>query len=85
MLIAEQLKPLRAACAVAATGSTVAAALALHVSQSSVVRAVQALELSLGQSLFERVGRGMRTTPAGAGLVQRGTRALEHLAAAGRR
>lgn len=85
MLIAEQLKPLRAACAVAATGSTVAAALALHVSQSSVVRAVQALEAGLGQTLFERVGRGMRTTPAGAGLVRRGARALAHLAAAGRR
>lgn len=84
MLIAEQLKPLRAACAVAATGSTVAAAQALHVSQSSVVRAVQALEAGLGQTLFERVGRGMRPTAAGAGLVRRGARALAHLAAAGR-
>ncbi len=84
MLIAEQLKPLRAACAVAATGSTVAAALALHVSQSSVTRAVQVLEASLGRPLFERVDRGMRLTAAGVGLVRRGTRALEHLAAAGR-
>ncbi len=84
MSIAEQLKPLRAACAVAATGSTVAAALALHVSQSSVTRAVQVLEASLGRPLFERMDRGMRLTAAGAGLVRRGTRALEHLAAAGK-
>lgn len=79
MPLAEYLKPLRAVCAVAATGSTVAAALSLHVSQSSVTRAVQELERALGRPLFERVGRGMRVTDAGGALVRRGSRALDHL------
>ena len=83
MPLAEHLKPLRMACAVAATGSTVAAAQALHVSQSSVVRAVQTLEQALQRPVFERAGRGMRITEAGRALVLRSARALDHLAAGG--
>lgn len=78
----DHLRALRALCAVAASGSTVAAADAMHRSQSSVVRAVQSLEASLGQALFERSGRGMRPTSVGGELALRTGRALMHLAQA---
>ncbi len=78
--LVNQLKPLRALCAVAATGSTVAAASALHLSQSSVVRAIQALEADLDGALFERSGRGMAPTPLGQVLALRAARGLAHLA-----
>ena len=80
MLLAGQFKRLKAACAVAALGSTVRAAEALHLSQSSVARAVQELEEALGQSLFDRSGRGMRPAAAAAQLLRRAARALNHLA-----
>lgn len=80
MLLAGQFKRLKAACAVAALGSTVRAAEALHLSQSSVARAVQELEEALGQPLFERSGRGMRPAASAAQLLRRAARALNHLA-----
>ena len=80
--LVDQLKPLRALCAVAATGSTVAAAGALHLSQSSVVRAIQALETDLAGALFERSARGMQPTPMGQELALRASRGLGHLAQA---
>jgi len=80
--LVNQLKPLRALCAVAATGSTVAAASALHLSQSSVVRAVQTLEADVGGALFERSGRGMVPTPLGQALAVRAARGLAQLAQA---
>ena len=80
--LVNQLKPLRALCAVAATGSTVAAASALHLSQSSVVRAIQALEMDLAGALFERSARGMQPTPMGQELALRASRGLAHLAQA---
>lgn len=46
------LKRLRAACAVQALGSTVQAAQALRVAQSSVARAIQDLERACGQVFF---------------------------------
>lgn len=80
--LVDQLKPLRALCAVAATGSTVAAADALHLSQSSVVRAIQSLEADLTGALFERSARGMQPTPMGQELALRASRSLGHLAQA---
>lgn len=80
--IVDAIRPLRVACAVAACGSTVAAAGLLHLSQSSVTRAVQSLEQLLQARLFERVGRGMVATPAGEALALRTQRALVHLALA---
>lgn len=77
--LVDHLKPLRVTCAVAASGSTVAAAQALHLSQSSVVRAVQSLERVLDGALFDRAGRGMRPTAMGAALALRTQRALSHL------
>ncbi|MEO8546263.1 MAG: LysR family transcriptional regulator, partial [Burkholderiaceae bacterium] len=79
---ANHLRALRALCAVDACGSTVAAAQALHLSQSSVVRAVQSLEAVLGEVLFERSGRGMVATEMGRGLALRSRRALSDLASA---
>lgn len=78
--LVDHLKPLRALCAVAATGSTVAAADALHLSQSSVVRAIQSLETALAGALFERSARGMQPTPMGQELALRASRGLRHLA-----
>ena len=81
--LAAQLKPLRVACAVAFAGSTMRAAEALHLSQSSVTRAIQTLETTLGFALFERSNQGMQPTPDGRAVVLRAGRALSQLAAAG--
>lgn len=78
--LVDQLKSLRALCAVAATGSTVAAAGALHLSQSSVVRAIQMLEREVAGTLFERSGRGMVATALGQALALRAARGLAQLA-----
>jgi LysR family transcriptional regulator of gallate degradation len=80
MPLVDHLKSLRAACAVYLTGSSVGAAQALHVSQSSVTRAVQSLEDALQQVVFDRSARGMGVTPACAELLQRCVRAFECLA-----
>jgi len=80
MTLAEQFKRLRALCAVAATGTTVQAARALNVSQSSVTRAIQEAEGDLKTPLFHRLGRGMALTPLGHGVVRRAARALAYLA-----
>lgn len=77
------LKRLRAACAVAALGSTVQAAKALSVAQSSVTRSIQELESAWGQSLFHRLGRGMQPVQEAAALLQRAARALNCLAVPG--
>lgn len=80
--LVDQLRPLRVACAVAVCGSSVAAARLLHLSQSSVVRAVQGLERLLDEALFERSGRGMQGTATGNALALRTGRALSYLAQA---
>jgi LysR family transcriptional regulator, regulator for genes of the gallate degradation pathway len=80
--LAQQLKGLRAAVCVAACGSSVQAAEGLHLSQSSVIRAIHALERELGLALFERHARGMVVTPLGELLVRRADRAIGHLARA---
>jgi len=82
MPLLDHLKSLRAACAVSLTGSSMGAAQALHVSQSSVTRAVQSLEDALQQVVFDRSARGMAVTPSWAELLQRCVRAFECLAMA---
>lgn len=82
MALVEHLKHVRAACTVALTGSSVAAAQVLHLSQSSVTRAVLALEAALQQVIFDRSGRGMVPTPQWNDLLQRCNRAFQHMAAA---
>ena len=79
MPLVDHLKYLRAACAVSLTGSSIAAAQALHVSQSSVTRAVQSLEDVLQQTVFDRSAQGMRVTPSWAELLQRSVRAFQCL------
>jgi len=83
MTLAEQLKRLRALCAVAAMGTTVQAAKVLNVSQSSVTRAIQEAEVDLQTTLFHRLGRGMALTPLGQAVVRRANRALAYLALVG--
>ncbi len=81
------LRALRAVASVAATGGVAGAARALHQSASSITRAVQGAEGSLGVTLFERGSRGMAPTAAGEVLALRVSRALAalQLAAAGLR
>ena len=58
----------RAFLAAAEEGSYSAAARALGLAQPTLGRQIAALERSLGVALFERIGRGVVLTPAGADL-----------------
>lgn len=80
MVLLHAIKNLRVACAVSLTGSSARAAVALHLSQSSVVRSVMALERSLGHMLFYRSARGMQVAPQAALLLARCNRAWDQLA-----
>jgi LysR family transcriptional regulator of gallate degradation len=80
MPLIDYLKPLRAACAVSVAGSSVGAAAALHVSQSSVTRAVFALETGLQQVVFYRSTLGMQPTPAFAAVLKQCVAAFDYLA-----
>jgi LysR family nitrogen assimilation transcriptional regulator len=51
---------------VAETGSVSAAARQLHITQPALSRRIKLLEEELGEALFERTGRGVRVTEAGA-------------------
>lgn len=62
---------LRYFLAVTRDGSTLAAARALRVSQTTVARRIAALEQALGIQLFEKRQAGYTLTPAGEGLVER--------------
>ena len=62
---------LRYFLAVADEGSTLAAARALRVSQTTVARRITALEEALGLKLFEKRQAGYALTPAGEALVDR--------------
>lgn len=62
---------LRYFLAVARDGSTLAAAKALRVSQTTVARRIAALEAALGFPLFEKRQAGYALTPAGEELVSR--------------
>src|SRR5664279_2640640 len=85
MALVEHLKYVRAACTVALTGSSVGAAQALHLSQSSVTRGVLALEAAVQQVIFDRSGRGMVPTPQWRDLLQRCSRAFQHMSIVGTR
>ena len=80
--LVDHLRALRVVCAVDTCGSSVAAAQALHLWQSSVVRAVQGFEAVLDGALFDRSGRGMSATATGKALALRARRALSNIAAA---
>jgi DNA-binding transcriptional LysR family regulator len=72
---------LRFFIAVARSGSTLAAAKALRLSQTTVARRIGALERALGFPLFEKRQAGYTLTPAGENLVGR-AEAVEAAAAA---
>ena len=73
------LRALRVLPAVAQHGSTAAAALAIHLSQPAITRAIHKVEQACGHPLFTRTTRGMRATSEGLQLAQRTALLLEHL------
>ncbi|WP_428630429.1 LysR family transcriptional regulator [Sphingopyxis sp.] len=61
---------LKAFLAVAETGSTLSAAQALRVSQTTVARRIAALEAATGLNLFERRQAGYALTPVGEAMLE---------------
>jgi DNA-binding transcriptional LysR family regulator len=64
------LRQLEIIKAIAETGSFTAAGEKLRVSQSAISRQVLLLEAELGETVFHRIGRRIRITPAGEALLQ---------------
>jgi molybdate transport repressor ModE-like protein len=74
---------LRVIDAVARHGSVTAAAKELHYSQPSVTHHLGRLESETGAQLVQRVGRGIRLTPAGQLLADRAAEIIGRIDAAG--
>src|SRR5689334_12851025 len=74
---------LRVIDAVARHGSVTAAAKELHYSQPSVTHHLARLEAETGAKLLQRVGRGIRLTPAGRLLADRAAEIIGRIDAAG--
>jgi molybdate transport repressor ModE-like protein len=74
---------LRVIDAVARTGSVTAAAKELRYSQPSVTHHLARLQAETGAQLLQRVGRGVRLTPAGQRLADRAAEILGRIDAAG--
>ena len=74
---------LRIIDAVARHGSVTAAARELHYSQPSVTHHLARLEAETGAQLLQRVGRGIRLTPAGELLADRAAEIIGRIDAAG--
>ena len=74
---------LRVIDAVARNGSVTAAAKELHYSQPSVTHHLARLEAETGAQLLQRVGRGIRLTPAGRLLADRAAEIVGRIDAAG--
>src|SRR5918994_1710590 len=74
---------LRVIDAVARHGSVTAAAKELHYSQPSVTHHLNKLETETGAQLLQRVGRGIRLTPAGQLLADRAAEIIGRIDAAG--
>lgn len=77
--LAERLKALRCVAAVAAHGSAMRAAEAIHLSQPAVTRAVLEMEKFCATPLFERGARGMLATVPGARVAQRAVQLFAQL------
>src|SRR5918997_737056 len=73
---------LRVIDAVARLGSVTAAAKALHYTQPTVSHHLARLEAETGAQLLQRVGRGVRLTPAGQLLADRAAEIIGRLDAA---
>lgn len=78
-----ELRHLRTFRAVAETGGVHAAAARLNVAQPAVSRTLRDLEAELGFALFDRIGRGLRITDAGARYLREIGPLLDAVAAAG--
>src|SRR4051794_23398882 len=76
------LTRLRVIHAVARHGSVTAAAKELHYSQPSVSHHLARLEAETGAQLLQRVGRGIRLTPAGQLLADRAAEIIGRIEAA---
>jgi DNA-binding transcriptional LysR family regulator len=74
---------LRVIGAVARHGSVTAAARELHYSQPSVTHHLSRLEAETGAQLLQRVGRGIRLTPAGQLLADRAAEIIGRIDAVG--
>src|SRR5205807_9032742 len=74
---------LRVIDAVARNGSVTAAAKELHYSQPSVTHHLARLEAETGAQLLQRVGQGIRLTPAGQLLADRAAEIIGRINAAG--
>src|ERR1700740_1429210 len=71
-----EFRPLRAFVEVVRQGGFSRAAETLHLTQSTVSKAVQQLEQELGTLLLERIGHRTLLTPAGEILFNRGVKLL---------
>jgi DNA-binding transcriptional LysR family regulator len=78
-----EVNRLRVIDAVARNGSVTAAAKDLHYSQPSVTHHLARLEAETGAQLLQRVGRGIRLTPAGQLLADRAAEIIGRIDAAG--
>jgi LysR family transcriptional regulator for metE and metH len=74
-----EVRHLRLVVAIAAEGNVTRAAGTLHLSQSAVSHQLLDLERDLETRLFDRVGKRMVPTPAGARMVRDATRVLAEL------
>lgn len=77
-----ELRLLGYVVAIAEEGSISAAARRLNLTQPTLSRQLKELERRVGAELFEREGRGLTTTAAGAALVRRATTVLAEAEAA---
>jgi DNA-binding transcriptional LysR family regulator len=73
------LRQLEIIRAIAETGSFTAAGEKLRVSQSAISRQILLLEAELGETVFHRIGRRIRITPAGESLLQLSHRVFQDL------
>lgn len=73
------LRQLEIFCAVAQSGSTVAAAEVVGLSQSATSAALQQLEAALNTKVFERVGRNLVLNDAGRALLPQALSVLEQV------
>jgi len=73
------LRQLEIIRAIADTGSFTAAGEKLRVSQSAISRQILLLEAELGETVFHRIGRRIRITPAGESLLQLSHRVFQDL------